>query len=68
MKKVFITKKCHFRPNGSKNKIFARPGQTVMVSTEDAEKMVAGNVAELVEEPKPKKAPVNKQKKVSKAK
>jgi len=71
MKKVLITKRCHYRPNGSKSLIYARPGQVVMVSGEDAEKMIAGNVAGSLVEPepvKPKKAPVNRQKKVTKIK
>ncbi len=71
MKKVTIKKRCHYRPNGSKSLIYARPGQVVMVSAEDADKMIAGNVATLYVEPepvKPKKSPVNRQKKVSKAK
>lgn len=64
MKEVIILKRCQFIPLGSERRVPARPGQRVVVSAKDAEKMVAGNVAVLTEKPELKKAPVNRQKKV----
>lgn len=71
MKRVKISKKCEFFPLGvdeknPANRIAARPGQEVVVSAKQGDKMIAGNVAELVfeEKPGPKKAPATREKKV----
>ena len=68
MKKVTLTKECHYRPNGSKGKVLGRPGLQVFVSAKDAEDMVKGCVAEFIAEPKPKSAPRNRKKTVKKVK
>lgn len=71
MKQIKITKKCEFYPLGTDeknpaNRIPARPGQEVIVSAKEADKMIAGRVAVLVfeEKPGPKTAPTTRSKKV----
>ncbi len=55
MKKVTITKRCHYQPPGGGNKVKVVPGHVVTVSVKDAEKMIKGNVAKEYIEPKPEK-------------
>jgi len=72
MKQVKVLKKCFFIPAGQEdvqaNRTATRPGQLVVVDDKQADKMIAGNVAELVQgdKPGPKASPVNKQKAVGK--
>lgn len=63
MKKVKIKKDCRYTPPGSDRKVPVVAGRVVLVDSEQADKMVAGNVAELVEGPK-KKAESPKKKNV----
>ena len=70
MKEILITKRCSYQPPGATVKVKVRPGQKVIVDDEQFKKMVEGNTGVLYVPPKPeaKKAPVNRQKKVSKVK
>lgn len=54
MKKIVISKRCEYTPEGGSRKVFVRPGQVLAVSDDVAEKMIAGNVAIGTE---PKKTP-----------
>lgn len=76
MKEVFILKNCRYLPAGQvdkpENRIPVQARRIVQVDDKQADKMVEGNVGTIIvkkkpeeKKPEPKKAPVNKQKKVS---